>query len=71
MNRQEIAGRWTHLRGRMRTRWGRLTGNEIAVLMGRRDQLLGLIQKRYGIARERAHKAVRRWTNRRGANRHH
>ena len=48
MTWDEIAGRWTAWRGRMRERWGRLTYDDIAVSRGRREQLIGVLQRRYG-----------------------
>lgn len=48
MTWDEIAGRWTALRGRIRERWGRLTNDDGSVIGGRKDQLIGLLQQRYG-----------------------
>jgi len=37
---------------------GKLTDNDWQVVVGRRDQLVGRIQERYGIAREEAERQV-------------
>jgi uncharacterized protein YjbJ (UPF0337 family) len=48
MNWLEIEGKWKEMRGRVRERWGRLTDDDLDVIAGRRDQLLGVLQQRYG-----------------------
>lgn len=54
MNEEQFKGRWNEIKGKVKERWGRLTDNEITEIDGRRDQLLGSIQTKYGIAKERA-----------------
>jgi uncharacterized protein YjbJ (UPF0337 family) len=52
MNQDRIQGRWKQLKGKLREHWGRLTDDDLDVIAGRRDQLLGRIQQRHGLARE-------------------
>lgn len=52
MNWDRMAGSWTELRGRIREWWGRQTHNDTTVINGRKDQLIGLMQQRYGAAVE-------------------
>jgi uncharacterized protein YjbJ (UPF0337 family) len=47
MTWDEIAGRWTAMRGRLRERWGRLTHDDGSVISGQRDQLIGTLLQRY------------------------
>jgi uncharacterized protein YjbJ (UPF0337 family) len=54
MNQDRIQGRWKQLKGKIREGWGRLTDDDLDVIAGRRDQLLGRIQQRHGAAREEA-----------------
>ena len=54
MNTAQIKGDWQQLVEKAKERWGRLTDNDWKVIEGKRDQLLGKIQQRYGIAREEA-----------------
>jgi uncharacterized protein YjbJ (UPF0337 family) len=54
MNTTEIKGNWQQLVGKAKAKWGLLTDDDWKVIEGRRDQLLGKIQQRYGIAREEA-----------------
>jgi len=52
MNTDMIEGNWEQLKGRVRETWGKLTDDDVAVIGGRRDQLLGKIQERYGRSKE-------------------
>lgn len=56
MNHDRIEGRYKQLLGKLREYWGRLTDDDLEVIAGRRDQLLGRIQQRDGLARDQAHK---------------
>lgn len=64
MNRDTIAGNWKQLVGKAKAEWGRLTDDDLTVIEGRRDQLVGRIQERYGLAREEAERRVRAWEQR-------
>lgn len=46
----QMTGRWTACRGRIREWWGRRTHNDETVINGRKDQLIGLMQQRYGLS---------------------
>ncbi len=61
MNRDHLKGEWTQLKGLVREKWGKLTDDDLAVIAGRRDQLIGTLQKRYGTARELVEEQVREW----------
>lgn len=61
MNQDRIQGRWKEIKGKVRERWGRLTDDDLDVIAGRRDQLLGRIQQRHGLARDEAERQVRDW----------
>ncbi len=54
MNQDRIQGRWKQWKGKLREQWGRLTEDDLDVIAGRRDQLLGRIQERHGVARDEA-----------------
>jgi uncharacterized protein YjbJ (UPF0337 family) len=58
MNWDQIQGNWKQIKGKVKAKWGRLTDDELDVIAGARDQLVGKIQERYGIAREEAEKQV-------------
>ena len=56
MNWDTIEGNWKQLTGQAKSQWGKLTGDDLRQIAGRRDQLAGKIQERYGIAKEEAEK---------------
>ncbi|MCA0993955.1 CsbD family protein [Alloyangia pacifica] len=63
MNWDQIEGNWTEFKGKARAQWGELTDDEVQQAKGDREQLAGLIQKKYGIAKEEAEKQVSEWQN--------
>lgn len=54
MNWDQVAGNWKQVRGRIREQWGKLTDSDLDIIAGRRDQLVGVLQERYGWAKEEA-----------------
>jgi uncharacterized protein YjbJ (UPF0337 family) len=58
MNRDILAGKWMQVRGQVKQTWGKLTDNDLDRISGRYDELVGLIQERYGYARDKAEKEV-------------
>jgi uncharacterized protein YjbJ (UPF0337 family) len=52
MNWDHVAGNWTEFRGKVRERWGKLTDDDLDVIEGKREQLLGILQQRYGTAKD-------------------
>jgi uncharacterized protein YjbJ (UPF0337 family) len=59
MNWDQIEGKWTQFKGQAQTQWGKLTSDELDVIAGKRTELVGKIQERYGIAKEEAEKQVK------------
>ncbi|MGC2074975.1 MAG: CsbD family protein, partial [Xanthobacteraceae bacterium] len=47
--------------GTIRQKWGKLTDNDLALIDGKREQLEGVIQERYGLAKDQARKDVDTW----------
>ena len=58
MNTDQMKGNWKQFVGKAKEKWGKLTDNDWQVIAGRRDQLVGRIQERYGIAREEAERQL-------------
>lgn len=54
MNTDTLAGNWKQLKGKVKERWGKLTDDDVTVIEGRKDQLVGRLQERYGYSREEA-----------------
>jgi len=61
MNWEQAKGRWNQTKGAVKKQWGKLTDDDLTVIAGQRDQLVGKIQERYGIAKEEAEKQVNTW----------
>ena len=61
MNWDRIEGNWKQFAGKAKESWGKLTDDDFAVINGKREQLVGKIQNRYGIAKDEADKQVRDW----------
>jgi uncharacterized protein YjbJ (UPF0337 family) len=61
MNWDRIQGNWKQFKGSAKERWGKLTGDYLDQLDGKRDQLVGKIQESYGITKDEAEKQVREW----------
>lgn len=61
MNRDTLAGNWKQLKGQARQQWGKLTDDDLDVIEGRREELAGKIQERYGIAKDKAEQEVDAW----------
>ena len=61
MNWDQIAGNWKQVKGAVRQKWGKLTDDDVDVIAGKRDILLGKIQERQGIAHEEAEKELKAW----------
>jgi uncharacterized protein YjbJ (UPF0337 family) len=59
MNEDWVKGNWMQFRGKVREQWGKLTNDDLDVIEGRSEQLIGKLQERYGIAREEAEKQFR------------
>ena len=58
MNWDQIKGDWKTFKGKVREQWGELTDDDVDVIGGQKDQLVGQLQKRYGIAKEEAQRQV-------------
>ena len=60
MNPDILAGKWRQMRGDLKTWWGKLSDDDFERIGGQKDKLIGLIQERYGYAREQAEQEVER-----------
>ena len=48
----------------MKEQWGKLTDDDFDIVAGKRDQLSGRIQERYGIAKDEADRQITEWADR-------
>jgi uncharacterized protein YjbJ (UPF0337 family) len=58
MNWDQVEGKWKQYKGQVKEKWGKLTDDDLDVIDGQRQQLVGKLQERYGTAREVAEKQV-------------
>jgi uncharacterized protein YjbJ (UPF0337 family) len=63
MNWDEIKGNWKQLKGKAQATWGDITDDEWHQMEGRREELVGVLQTKYGRARDAAEREVDRWVN--------
>jgi len=61
MNWDRIEGNWKQYAGKIKEKWGDLTDDDLAQVNGRRDQLEGRLQSRYGYAKDKARDEVDTW----------
>ncbi|PWW47080.1 CsbD family protein [Melaminivora alkalimesophila] len=61
MNEDRIKGNWTQFKGKVKEQWGKLTDDDMDVIAGKRDQMLGKLQERHGLAKEAAEDQLRNW----------
>jgi uncharacterized protein YjbJ (UPF0337 family) len=54
MNADQFEGKWKQFKGQVREKWGKLTDDDLHLIAGRREELIGKVQERYGIAKEKA-----------------
>lgn len=64
MNWDQIVGNWKQIKGQAKEQWGKLTNDDLDVVAGQRDKLVGKLQERYGLAREEARKQADEWVAR-------
>ena len=62
MNWDQIKGDWKQITGNVKEKWGKLTDNELTTIAGQRDQMVGILQERYGYAKEQAEKELDEFT---------
>ena len=54
MNWDQVQGKWKQVQGKAKEKWGRLTDDDLDVIDGKRQQLVGRIQERSGLVKEAA-----------------
>jgi uncharacterized protein YjbJ (UPF0337 family) len=66
MNRDILQGKWKQLKGQAKRKWGKPTDDDLDRIEGSRDELVGMIQERYGKSRDKAEREVDEWQMRVG-----
>ena len=71
MNWDQIEGKWMQMKGNVKQRWGKLTDDDLTIIGGKRDNLIGKLQERYGYQKEQAKREVEDWVTTFGTTSHH
>jgi uncharacterized protein YjbJ (UPF0337 family) len=61
MNWDQIEGQWKQLGGQVKSKWAKLTDDDIGTLHAKKDELVGKIQERYGVMKDEAERQVDQW----------
>jgi uncharacterized protein YjbJ (UPF0337 family) len=54
MNKDIAQGKWTEIKGEIQKTWGNLTGDELEKTKGDMKAVSGLLQQKYGLAKDEA-----------------
>lgn len=63
MNKDIFQGNWLQIKGKVKQQWGKLTDDDLDVIDGRRTELAGKLQERYGYGKDEAEKHLKEWEN--------
>ena len=63
MNKDIFEGKWKEMRGQVKEWWGKLTDDELEQANGNAEQIVGLLQQKYGYTREAAEEEFNRRIN--------
>lgn len=63
VNQQTLKGNWNEIKGKLRDRWGQLSGEELESVHGNIEQLVGTIQRKTGEGRESVERYLEELTN--------
>jgi uncharacterized protein YjbJ (UPF0337 family) len=64
MKWDQVQGNWKQVKGKARQLWGDLTDQDLEAINGKREELIGWLQARYGLSREQAEGQVEDWVRR-------
>lgn len=58
MNWDTIEGNWKELKGKIRSKWAKLTDDDLENIAGKKDVLVGRLQQHYGLKKDEAEKEL-------------
>jgi uncharacterized protein YjbJ (UPF0337 family) len=61
MDWNRVEGDWKRMKGKVKEQWGLLTDDDLTAIGGRKDQLEGKIQERYGYGKDQVRKEIDSW----------
>ncbi|HEY9730626.1 MAG TPA: CsbD family protein [Drouetiella sp.] len=63
MNWDEVKGDWKQFSGKVKTKWGKLTDDDMTQINGKKEELVGKLQTHYGQTKEQAEKQLDEFMN--------
>ena len=54
MNQDIFEGKWTEMKGQVKEWWGKLNDDDLEQVGGKTNQLIGLLQQKYGYTQQHA-----------------
>ena len=63
MKWDQLGGSWKEFKGKVREKWGKLTDDDLATIAGKRDQLAGLLQQKYGYEKDQLDRELHEFAN--------
>ncbi|MDZ4059527.1 MAG: CsbD family protein [Bacteroidales bacterium] len=64
MNDDILKGKWTEMKGEVKKKWGKLTDDDLMVISGEKEKLVGVLQTKYGYAKDNAEKEYKEFIDR-------
>ncbi len=66
MNWDQVQAQWKQISGKVRSKWGKLTDDDVTFIGGKKDSFVGKLQERYGMMKDDAEKQVDAWLSKQG-----
>ncbi len=64
MNEDILKGKWNEMKGEVKKKWGKLTDDDLMVISGEKEKLVGVLQTKYGYAKDNAEKEYKEFIDR-------
>lgn len=61
MDENVIKGKWNQFKGEAKKQWGKLTDDDLDIIAGEKDKLVGKLQERYGHTKDAAEREYEDW----------
>ncbi len=61
MNWDQVQAQWKQIGGKVRSKWGKLTDDDVNFIGGKKDTFIGKLQERYGMMKDDAERAIDEW----------
>jgi len=65
MNWEQVEAGWKQLKGDIRSKWAKLTDDDVELIGGKKDKFIGKLQERYGYMKEEAERVLDDWLDKR------